>query len=312
MNVHETAVSIAQSSGQLDMVATIEKELLHYEILNAMDEAGFLDSLTFQGGTSLRLCYGAVRYSEDLDFSGGKQFNEYDFADLHECIKQALYKRYHVQALVNAKPARTQSRIRSWTVVIDTTPTRRDIARQKIKIEVAAINAHTAQYRNLTRNYEHLPVEYDDIILRVESLEEILADKIEAFVCSPHMRYRDLWDLQWLSRQPNLNLNQCQQLRHKKSLDYDELHTYQHQYPQVQEKLDTAFTQGTFEQEMKRFLPITTIKRTINRTTWQHTAHATLQQLFTQFPPAPTPSPTTGVIQPLTPQATPNNTAQTR
>ena len=48
----------------------VEKELLHYEILRALDEAAVLDKLVFQGGTSLRLCHGAPRYSEDLDFAG--------------------------------------------------------------------------------------------------------------------------------------------------------------------------------------------------------------------------------------------------
>ena len=48
----------------------VEKELLHYEILRALDEAAVLDKLVFQGGTNLRLCHGAPRYSEDLDFAG--------------------------------------------------------------------------------------------------------------------------------------------------------------------------------------------------------------------------------------------------
>lgn len=56
------------------MRPVIEKELLHYDILFALDKERLLDQLTFQGGTSLRLCYGAVRFSEDLDFVGGRDF----------------------------------------------------------------------------------------------------------------------------------------------------------------------------------------------------------------------------------------------
>ncbi len=47
----------------------VEKELLHYDVLFCLSEAGLLKSLVFQGGTSLRLCYGANRFSEDLDFA---------------------------------------------------------------------------------------------------------------------------------------------------------------------------------------------------------------------------------------------------
>lgn len=50
----------------------VEKELLHYEIFQALDAEGLLKDLVFQGGTSLRLCRGSDRFSEDLDFAGGR------------------------------------------------------------------------------------------------------------------------------------------------------------------------------------------------------------------------------------------------
>ena len=50
------------------------KELLHYDILLCLDQSGFLATLTFHGGTALRLCYGAPRFSEDLDFAAGPDF----------------------------------------------------------------------------------------------------------------------------------------------------------------------------------------------------------------------------------------------
>lgn len=48
--------------GRAHMRPVIEKELLHYDILFALDKAGLLETLTFQGGTSLRLCYGSSRF----------------------------------------------------------------------------------------------------------------------------------------------------------------------------------------------------------------------------------------------------------
>nr|WP_274620714.1 nucleotidyl transferase AbiEii/AbiGii toxin family protein [Colwellia maritima] len=35
-----------------------------------LHKEGFLQHLTFIGGTSLRLCYNSNRLSEDLDFTG--------------------------------------------------------------------------------------------------------------------------------------------------------------------------------------------------------------------------------------------------
>jgi len=69
------ATQLARTNGRQTMAPVIEKELLHYEILRAMEEDGLLGGLVFQGGTCLRLCYGASRYSEDLDFAGGFDFD---------------------------------------------------------------------------------------------------------------------------------------------------------------------------------------------------------------------------------------------
>ncbi len=56
------------SPGRRHLRPAIEKELLHYDILFSLDKEGLLDQLTFQGDTSLRLCHGSPRFSEDLDF----------------------------------------------------------------------------------------------------------------------------------------------------------------------------------------------------------------------------------------------------
>lgn len=57
-----------QNSALALMRPVVEKELLHYEIFAALDGARQLKRLVFQGGTSLRLCRGSDRFSEDLDF----------------------------------------------------------------------------------------------------------------------------------------------------------------------------------------------------------------------------------------------------
>ena len=52
----------------------VEKELLHHDILRILNQNQMLANLTFIGGTCLRTCYGGIRLSEDLDFTGGKGF----------------------------------------------------------------------------------------------------------------------------------------------------------------------------------------------------------------------------------------------
>lgn len=286
-DLHAQAVYLATSQSRSEMVATIEKELLHYEILNAMDEAGLLDLLVFQGGTSLRLCYGAERYSEDLDFSGGQDFDQSGLDELKTCIEQAVTSRYHVGTLVKT-PRDTSSKVSAWTVVIDTVPQRRNIANQRIKIEVTSIDAHDPVIRPLNVNYEGLTDSYSDVMLRVESREEILADKIEAFVCSNHLRYRDLWDLSWLSRSPGIDLSHAMNLRELKAIDYREAEVYAQRLPLIGKKLDAAFAPSGFITEMSRFLPSTRIARTIQRPIWLEGTHQQLTTLFAMATPKST------------------------
>lgn len=59
-------IVLAGGEGMGNLLPVVEKELLHYRILDAMMREGFFSSLVFQGGTSLRLCHGSPRYSEDL------------------------------------------------------------------------------------------------------------------------------------------------------------------------------------------------------------------------------------------------------
>jgi predicted nucleotidyltransferase component of viral defense system len=81
-SLHALATRLAGEDGRAAMVPVIEKELLHYDILDELDRFSLLARLSFQGGTCLRLCYGSERYSEDLDFAGGSDFNHRDFVGL--------------------------------------------------------------------------------------------------------------------------------------------------------------------------------------------------------------------------------------
>ena len=76
IDIKRLAEQICQSDQQLaSLKTTVEKELLHHEIIATMARHGFLKKLTFQGGTCLRMMYGSNRLSEDLDFAGGSDFN---------------------------------------------------------------------------------------------------------------------------------------------------------------------------------------------------------------------------------------------
>lgn len=83
-----------------------------------------------------------------------------------------------------------------------TAPEQRDLPRQMIRIEIADVPAYTRVPRPLQSNYDFLPDGYRDLIVLVESLDEILADKLVSLpACTAYVRHRDIWDLHWLRQQ---------------------------------------------------------------------------------------------------------------
>jgi len=190
------------------MRPVIEKELLHYDILFALDTRGLLDLLTFQGGTALRLCYDAQRFSEDLDFVGGRDFAAATLLDMKSCIERYVGQRYGLEVSVKEprelaqEPEHRHVKVHKWQIRIVTAPARPDLPKQMIRVEVANVPAYTRMPQALRNRYDFLPDGYGDLIVLTESLDEIMADKLVALVdCTAYLRHRDIWDLHWLQQQ---------------------------------------------------------------------------------------------------------------
>lgn len=198
------------------MRPVVEKELMHYEIFNALDEEGLLKNLVFQGGTSLRLCRGSDRFSEDLDFAGGRDFSAAGVKKIKDCIVKRIGDRFGLKVVVKEPgPAIEGLRVNvnKWTVSIETSPGAPDVPRQKIKLEIANVPAYTREAVPLRMNYSVLEG-MNRVIVVTETIDEILADKVVALPTSiakleggslvptpTKIRHRDIWDLAWLIEQ---------------------------------------------------------------------------------------------------------------
>lgn len=262
LSFREFADVLARQNGRTFMAPVIEKELLHYEILRVMGEHGFLNSLTFQGGTCLRLCYGAQRYSEDLDFAGGTHFDAGDLNELKDCIERSLPELYRLAVDVT-EPKTHDAFVKKWRIRIDTALDRPDLPKQKISLEVASIPAYTSVPRMLRLNYVGLPSSYADVIVRTESMGEILADKMESFICSPHVRYRDIWDIFWLVRQPDIDVALARDMRAQKAADYDEVERFSERIVPMLADLPQIIEGREFHDQLRRFLPFEIFEKTI-------------------------------------------------
>ena len=272
------------------MRPVIEKELLHYDILFSLEQAGLLDELVFQGGTSLRLCYGGNRFSEDLDFAGGYHFSSKKLTTMKQCIEEYIGKRYGLEVSVKEprqlkkEPEYAELKIDKWQISIVTAPQRKDIPKQKIKIEVANVPAHTRHALPLLNNYDFLPDGYEDTLIYVETLNEIMADKLVSLPATQrYIRYRDIWDLTWLQQQ---GATLDPELVKKKLADY-RLTNFEQVLAQRIASLSGILAEGRLQAEMKRFIPTDVYDRTLGKekfsTYLDHSLHKLLQQLQSQL-----------------------------
>lgn len=272
-------VELAMRDDQLSaMRPVVEKELLHHEIFQALDDAGLLKHLVFQGGTSLRLCRGSDRFSEDLDFAGGRDFTADKMQGIEECIEKHIGLRFGLNVTVKEpkepkgrEAGRSGIALDRWWISIETAPENAAMPRQKIKLEIANIPAYQVELVPLRQNYEFLGG-MKEILVNVESVSEILADKIVAFPTSlvdnqgaplpptaAKIRYRDLWDIAWL-------------LKKRAELDPRMVASKIRDYgiPNFPELLDRAIEMipavvksAAFQDQMRRFIDAGTVKRTL-------------------------------------------------
>lgn len=257
-----------KEAGYEHMRPVIEKELLHYDLLYVLDKQGLLDKLTFQGGTSLRLCYGSSRYSEDLDFAGGYDFTTSQLMDMKDCIESYMTSRYGLEVSVkepsemSIEPNHQDIHVDKWQISITTSPSRKDLPRQRIKIEVCNIPAYTSVPQALHANYDFLPDGYSDVLIMTENLNEIMADKLISLVnTTRYVRHRDIWDLRWLKQRGATMDN---------NFILSKIHDYK--ITDYLKKLETMIMNikqiihgDRFYHELSRFIPLDVQERTLKK-----------------------------------------------
>ena len=267
INIKRLTEQICQSDPQLtSLKTTVEKELLHYEIIATMAKNGFLKKLTFQGGTCLRMMYGSNRLSEDLYFAGGHDFNFEQLETLKKCLQAELSKKHNLKINVthpNFEKLKEKENIKvgRWKVSIETAPENKSAPWQKIKLEVATVAAHTSSLRPMIKTYQQMPDGYQSILVNCESLEEIAADKFVALALRRSIKARDVWDLTWLYQQ---KVEADPQLVMSKFNDYQSENSVEILESRLVE-LPHYMDSGEFEREMERFLMASVARTSIHQ-----------------------------------------------
>lgn len=175
----------------------VEKELLHHDILRVLSDHHFLKNLTFIGGTCLRCCYGGIRLSEDLDFTGGIDFTRNSLSDMGAILSDSLNQKYGLLITIS-EPIKDKKNVDTWKIKIQTRPEHKHFPAQCINIDICAIPSYEKRPMMLLNPYG-VEMGTSGLIIQAQSQEEIYTDKLLAFALRPNrIKNRDLWDILWL------------------------------------------------------------------------------------------------------------------
>ncbi|MCG8609614.1 MAG: nucleotidyl transferase AbiEii/AbiGii toxin family protein [Pseudomonadales bacterium] len=241
----------------------IEKEILHHDIMDVLIKQGAMQRLTFIGGTSLRMCYNSSRLSEDLDFNGGHDFNPSEFEGLESQIQTYIQNKYETEVWVNKPSGEQQGNTVSWRISIVKEANRPDLPRQKMHIDVCAIPSFDIEKRPLINHYD-IVVPTEGILVPVQSLQEILADKLIALAYrARRIKPRDIWDIVWI-KQRGINLSKA--LVEKKLIARQKQTEDFHQALSIQlgKLMSEDEVHNDFNMEISRFIPKQIKERTLD------------------------------------------------
>ena len=224
--LHKQVIDAGDSISQ----SFLKHELVQMELLGVMSKHNAfknLGGLQMQGGTSLRLLHGSPRLSGDIDlcFEPTADPNSYQMRDA-EYLLELLQDEFTSRYGMNVTLAKAKKRhlikpeddifVDVYMFQVDTSPDDRSAKRTKLKLEIAGLNAETKESVGIKGNWSILPTSYQNMLVPVETLSEIMADKLKALpsawclekrteyengdnpLLDPQFRSRDIWDVNFL------------------------------------------------------------------------------------------------------------------
>jgi len=265
MNLFDQLVieAIKNQPGLSTLRMVVEKELLHHDILRILSQHHFLNELVFIGGTCLRACYSGIRLSEDLDFTGGKEFTRTSLVKMGQVLANSVMEKYGFEVHVS-EPVKEIKNTDTWKIKIETRPQEKHMPSQRINIDICRVPSYEKKPMLLINPYQ-VDMGTNGLIIQAQSREEIYADKLLAFALRPNrIKHRDLWDILWLhqhSIKPRLSL--ISQKLHDRQLATD---YFFKQFDQRQKLLtDDRNLPTEFKKEMQRFLPAELVNNIISQ-----------------------------------------------
>lgn len=175
----------------------VMREYLQARILGALQRAGAMILLAFQGGTALRFLYATARYSEDLDFALEKYKSRYNLRAYLKSISSELSaESYTVEMKVNDKKTVHSAFVRFPGLLheLSVSSQRGEVLAVKIEVDTNP-PAGAVLSTSIVRRHVTLQLQHHD-------RASLLAGKLHAILQRPYLKGRDVYDLLWYLSDP--------------------------------------------------------------------------------------------------------------
>ena len=169
------------------------REYLQAKVLEALQRAGAMVPLAFQGGTALRFLYGIRRHSEDLDFALERPGPGYDFRGYLDAIRADLEREgYRVEI---GRPS-DRKVVHSAFVRFPGLPHELDLSGHREEALSVKLEVDTRPPRGAVLE---ITVVRRHVLLRLQHHDRasLLAGKLHAILQRPWPKGRDYYDLVW-------------------------------------------------------------------------------------------------------------------
>lgn len=174
------------------------REYLQYKILEIVFESPYASKLSFLGGTALRICYGSMRFSEDIDFDNfGLPVD--DFEKIAALIKKELTLEGYIVETRNIYKGAYHCNIKIPRLLFDNKLS--GLEEEKILIQLDTM-PHNYKYTPEIFGLNKFDV-FTNIFITPKDI--LLSQKIFAATARKRVKGRDFFDIIFLLRdtQPN-------------------------------------------------------------------------------------------------------------
>ncbi|MEX2662799.1 MAG: nucleotidyl transferase AbiEii/AbiGii toxin family protein, partial [Vicinamibacterales bacterium] len=194
----EQLLAVTRRAATPATAVNLAREYLQARILLAMQEAGAMIPLAFQGGTALRFLFDLPRFSEDLDFALERPGRgPFDIESLERRLTAQLEREGYAVVTTRKTGRAVQSVMASFPALLyEAGLSPRPAQRLSIRVEVdTKPPAGAGLETTIVRRHALLNLQHHD-------RPSLLAGKLHAILQRPWAKGRDLFDLFWYLSDP--------------------------------------------------------------------------------------------------------------